>query len=182
MTTPSNPGNPDNPFSPFLPTTYNIPEEDDRVDIFLQDTFCSHADVINDKSIGTMIQGRESFDGEKWWYKNTKITRNGYQTFCYIPSLPNNTTLTFTLDESDPNLLYPITGVDPEFVITLSYGTASKPPTSKGAGDGDYFTFTNRGDVRIQWTMSDNVIVVTTTVDLSAYSGFLVIKYLRNGV
>lgn len=179
MTTPNNPAD---PFSPFLPTTYNIPEEDNRHDIFLQDTFSGMADVINDKSIGTMIQGKESFDGEKWWYKSTKITRNGYQTFCYIPSFPNTTTLTFTLGDSNPNLDYPITGVDPEFVITLTYGTASKPPTSKGAGDGDYFTFLNDSDPRVTWTMSDNVIVVTTAVDLTAYSGFLVIKYLRNGV
>lgn len=179
MTTPTNPAD---PFTPFLPSTFNPPEEDDRHDIFLQDTFSNMADVINDKSIGTFVQGRENFNGEKWWYKDPKITRNGYQTFCYIPSFPNATTMTFTLGNADPNLTFPITGINNEFVITLSYGTASKPPSAIGAGDGDYFTFMNQGDTRVSWTMSDITIVVTTTVDMRAYSGFLVIKYLRNGV
>jgi hypothetical protein len=179
MTTPSNPSD---PFTPFLPSTYNIPEENDRIDIFLQDTFSLQSDIINDKSIGTMVQGNQNFNGEKWWYKDTKITRNGYQTFCYIPSYPNAGVLTFTLTDIDPNLVFPITGIDPEFVITLTYGTASKPPSAIGAGDGDYFTFMNKGDSRVSWTMSDTTIVVTTTVNLRAYSGFLVIKYLRNGV
>lgn len=178
MTTPSNPAD---PFTPFLPTTYNIPEEDDRHDIFLQDTFSGMADVINDKNIGTYVLGKENFNGEKWWYKDPKITRNGYQTFCYIPAYPNAGVLTFSLTNLDPNLVFPISGIDPEFVITLSYGVASKPPTTKGAGNGDYFTFTNQGDTRVSWTMSDTSIVVTTTVDLTAYSGFIVIKYVRNG-
>ena len=179
MTTPSNPAD---SFTPFLPTTYNIPEDDDRHDVFLQDNFSSMSDVINDKTIGTMVVGNQNFNGEKWWYKNVKITRNGYQTFCYIPSYPNASTLTFTLTDTDPNLVFPITGIDPEFMITLTYGTASKPPTSVGAGNGDYFTFMNQGDTRASWTMSDTTIVVTTTVDLTAYSGFIVIKYLHNGV
>jgi hypothetical protein len=178
MTTP---GNPADPFSPFLPTTFNPPEEDDRHDIFLQDTFSNFADVINDKSIGTMVVGRENFDGEKWWYKNTKITRNGYQTFCYIPSLPNIGTVVFTLNNPDPNLAYPIDRVNPEFVITMVYGTASRPCSAIFAGDGDYIMYTNRGDPRIFFDMSDTIITITTTIDMSEYSGFLVIKYLRNG-
>lgn len=178
MTTP--PTGPKDPFTPFLPSTYNPPEEEDRHGVFLQDTFSGMADVINDKSIGTMVQGRENFNGEKWWYKDPKITRNGYQTFAYIPSYPNATTLTLTLDNADPNKAYPINGIDPEFVITLCYGTASKPATTPGAGD--YFTFMNRGDSRVSFTMSDTTIVITTTTDLTAYSGFIVIKYLRNGV
>lgn len=179
MTTPTNPAD---PFTPFLPSTFNPPEEDDRHDVFLQDTFSGMADVINDKTIGTFVQGRENFNGEKWWYISTKITRNGYQTFAYVPSYPNAGILTLTLTDPDPNLVFPITGIDPEFVITLTYGTASKPPSAIGAGDGDYFTFLNQGDTRISWTMSDTTIIITTTVDLTAYSGFIVIKYLRNGV
>ncbi len=179
MTTPSNPSD---PFTPFLPSTYNIPEEQDRVEIFLQDTFSLQSDIINDKTIGTMVVNNQNFNGEKYWYKDTKITRNGYQTFLYILSYPNTGVITFALDDPDPNLAFPITRIDNEFVITLTYGTASKPPSAIGAGDGDYFTFMNKGDTRVSWTMSDTTIVVTTTVDLSAYSGFLVIKYLRNGV
>jgi hypothetical protein len=179
MTTP---GNPADPFTPFLPTSYNIPEEEDRHDIFLQDTFTEFSNVINDKTIGTMVVGRENLGGEKWWYKNTRITRNSWQTFLYISSLPNAGVITFNINELNPDLLFPIPGINNEFVITLTYGTASKPPSFVGAGDGDYFTYMNQGDTRASWTMSDTTIVVTTTVDLSGYSGFIVIKYLRNGV
>jgi len=181
MTTPSNPAD---PFSPFLPSTYNIPEDDDRHDVFLQDVFSLHADVINDKSIGTMVQGNPNFAGGKWWYKDPKITRNEYQVFAYIPSYPAIGVLTLTLTDEDPNKVFPIAGIDPEFVITLSYGTASKPCSAVGAGDGDYFTFMNQGDSRVSWTMSDTTITITVTgvVDMSAYSGFIVIKFLRNGV
>ena len=174
--------NPSDLFSPFIPTTYNIPEEEDRHDVFLQDTFASIADVVNDKNIGTYVQGKENFDGEKWWYKDPKITRNGYQTFAYVPAYPASGVLTLTLNNIDVNKVFPITGINKEFVITLSYGTASKPPSAIGAGDGDYFTFMNKGDTRVSWTMSDTTIVITTTVDLSKYSGYIVIKYLRNGV
>ena len=178
MSAPQEPTDPSNLFSPFLPSTYNMPEDEDRIKTYLVDQFTLFSDLINDKKIGSFITETESFNGEKWWYIDPKVTRNGYQTFIYIPSLPNDTTLTITLT-SNPS--YPIERVDQNFVITNTYGTASKPPTAIGAGNGDYFTFLNQGDSRISWTMSDDEIIITTTTDLSAYSGFIVISYLRRG-
>lgn len=175
MTAPSNPSE---LFSPFLPTTYNIPEEEDRIEVFLEDTFAQVSDVVNDKTIGTFVESAQNFSGEKWWYKNPKITRNGYQVIAWIESFPNAGVMTLDA-ESDPP--YPIQDVNPEFVITELYGTASLPPTSTGAGDGDFFKYNNRGDPRIFFDMSDTQITITTTVDLSSYSGFIVIKYLRAG-
>lgn len=171
--------NPSELFTPFLPTTYNIPEEEDRHDTYLVDNFSNFADVINDKKIGVYTQASENFNGEKWFYKTTKITRNGYQTIAYIPSFPNTTTLTLTLSTVPT---FPIKGIDPNFVVTQVWGSASKPNSSIGAGDGDYFSFFSQGDARITFTMSDTQIVITTTVDLTAYSGFIVIQYLREGV
>jgi len=165
-------------FTPFLPASYNLPEEDDRQKVYLVERFSNFADVINDKKIGPYTQAVSSYNGEKWAYLSTAKVRTGYQTIAYIPSYPNSTTLNLTLTSSPQ---YPIASVNPEFVITLSYGTASKPCTAIGAGDGDYFTFMNKGDTRISYTMSDTQIVLTTTTNLTAYSGFIVIHYLRNG-
>jgi hypothetical protein len=64
-------------------------------------------------------------------------------------------------------------------VITKLFGTASKPPTTPGSGD--YFQYNNEGDARISFTFSDTQVVITTTTDLSAYSGFIVVEYLRAG-
>jgi len=178
MTTPINPAE---PFTPFLPSTQNIPEEQDRLNVFLVDNLNLYADVINDKKIGVWVQGRENFDGNKWFYKTTKITRNGYQTFVFIESLPNAGVLTINLT-TDPE--YPIIGVDEDFVISLNYGTASKPPTIPDntiAGTGDYFSYMARGDPRITFDMTNKQITITTTVDLSLYSGFLIINYIRDG-
>lgn len=178
MTAPSNPSE---LFSPFLPTTYNIPEEEDRVDVFLQDTFAQVSDVVNDKTIGTFVQSAQNFSGEKWWYKNPKITRNGYQVISWIESFPNAGTMTLDA-ESDPP--YPILDVQPEFVVTHVWGSASLPcdsPDNTVAGTGDYFSFYGEGNSKINFTMSNKQIVITTTVDMSGYSGFIVIQYLRNG-
>jgi hypothetical protein len=57
MTSPSNPRE---IFSPFLPTTYNVPEEQDRLGVFLVDRFANFADVINDKRIGLFVQESEN--------------------------------------------------------------------------------------------------------------------------
>lgn len=173
------PINPQAPFTPFLPTTYNIPEEDDRGKAFLQDQLAQHSDVINDKKIGTYLQAAEILNGEKWFYNSTRITRNGYQAIAYIPSFPNAGVLNLTLT-STPR--FPITDINPQFVITHVWGSASLPCTSVGAGDGDYFSFMNEGNSQISFTMSDIQIVITTTVDLTAYSGFIVVEYLRNGI
>lgn len=175
MTTPINPME---PFSPFLPTTYNIPEEDDRIKTFLNDNFARFSDVINDKKIGIYMQAAETLNGNKFFYKVTSVTRNGYQVLAYIPSLPNNTTLTLTAT-STPQ--FPLTDINNQFVITNIWGTASKPPTALGAGNGDYFAYYSQGNAKISFTMSDTQIVITSTTNLSAYSGFIIIEYLRNG-
>ncbi len=173
MTTPSNPSE---LFSPFLPSTYNMPEEDDRVREVLNSTLSTISDVVNDKKIGQYIEGNSVQNGEEWWYKSTKINRNGFQAMAYISSLPNIGTTTLTLD-TDPR--FPIVDINNEFVITATWGDASKPPTTPGTGD--YFSFMNRGDPRIEYDITDNSLTITTTVDLSEYSGFVVIEFLRRG-
>lgn len=174
--------NPMELFTPFLDTTYNIPEEDDRVKTYLGDNFSKFADVINDKRIGLFVQASENLNGEKWFYISPKITRNGYQAIVHIPSYPNAGTMTFSINSLDPNLLYPIKDVNPEFVVTQVWGSASRPCTTVGANDGDYFSFFSEGNSNISFTMSDTEIIVTTTSDMTAYSGFIIVQYLRNGV
>lgn len=171
--------NPSELFSPFLPATFTVPEEDERLQVFLVDKFSEFADVINDKKIGTYTQTVESLNGDKWLYDATNVTRNGYQTIARISSYPNASTLTLTTT-STPQ--YPLKNVNPQFVTTLAYGVANKPCTAIGAGDGDYFSFMAKGDSRISFTMSDTQIIITTTTDLRSYSGFIVIHYLRNGI
>lgn len=171
--------NPSELFSPFLATTYNIPEEEDRLKTYLVDRFSTYADVINDKKIGIYEQASENQNGEKWFYRVTNVTRNGFQTMAFIPSLPNTGVLILTLT-SEPQ--FPIQNIDSNFVITDMIGTASKPPSAIGAGDGDFFSYVNQGNPKITFTMSDVQIVITTTVDLSAYIGIIKIEYLRDGV
>lgn len=171
--------NPSELFTPFLPTTYELPEENDRLRTFLGDSLNVLSDVVNDKKIGVITQASENFNGNKFYYITPRITRNGYQTLAYIPSYPNAGVLTLTIAT---NPQYPIQDVNPEFVITNLWGTASKPCSATGAGDGDYFKFNNQGDSRISFTMSDTTIVITTTVDLTLYNGFIIIEYLRNGL
>lgn len=175
MTTPINPAE---PFSPFLPTTYNIPEEEDRVNTFLQDQFAQHSDVINDKKIGVYVEETPTLNGNKHWYANTRVTRNGYQSFVFINGLPNAGVLVIDAN-SDP--AYPINDVQPEFLMWHVWGTASLPPTAEGAGDGDFFSFMAQGDSRISFTMTDTVLTITTTVDLSAYYCFIVCEFIRAG-
>lgn len=172
------PTNPQEPFSPFLPATVIVPEEQDRVRTFLVDKFSAISDVVNNKKIGAYTQATSTQNGEKWSYKVTSKVRNGSQAIAFIPSYPNAGVLTLTR-ATVPQ--YPIDDINPQFVISLSYGTASKPCSAVGAGDGDYFTFMNQGDSRISWTMSDTTIVITTTTDLRAYSGFIVVHFIRDG-
>jgi hypothetical protein len=174
------PINPQEPFTPFLPTTYNIPEEDDRLHAFLVDQFCDFADVINDKVIGNFVYASENFNGDKFSYKTTlhpqtSHVRNGFQSITYFPSLVSGVFTRSTTPQ------YPLTNVNDQLVITQLYGTASKPPSALSAGDGDYFQYNNRGDPRITFDMSDTTITITTTTDLSAYSGFIIVKYLKDG-
>lgn len=172
------PINPQEPFSPFLPTTYNFPEEEDRAQTFLQDQLAQHSDIINDKKIGVYLTERPTLNGNKHWYGNTRVTRNGYQSFVFIRSLPNAGVLVLT---GATNPSYPIDDVQPELLMWHVWGTASKPPTSEGAGDGDFFSFMNQGDTRISFTMTDTVLTITTTVDLSSYYCFIVAEFIRAG-
>lgn len=174
MTTPT--PDPSNLFSPFLPSTYNLPEEQERHSEFIGKAFSEMSDVINDKKIGQYVQDNSIQNGEEWWYKSTKINRNGFQAMAYIPSFPNAGVLTLTLT-SDPR--FPIMNINQEFVVTHTWGDCSKPPTAPGTGD--YFSFMNQGDSRVSYTISDQQIVITTTTDLTAYSGFIVIEFLRRG-
>lgn len=157
-------------FSPFLPATSNIPEEPDRLKTFLYDQFANYADVINDKVIGNFTQDAETQNGKKFAYDTTKQTRNGFQAMARIKSF---TTTSIPL---------PIENVNPEFVISLVYGSASKPCSDIGAGDGDYFSFMSQGDSRISFTMSDTTINITATAPMAAYSGFIIIEYIRAGI
>lgn len=158
-------------FTPFLPSTINFPEDDATIRPFLNEQLSLYADLINQKKIG-IITPSENFNGELWGYLTTSKQRNGYQIISYIASYPNASSLSIPL---------PITTVEPQFVVTQVYGSASKPNSSIGAGDGNYFSYMSQGDSRVSFTMSDTQIVVTTTTNLSAYSGFIVINYLRNG-
>lgn len=173
MTAPAQPNNPSNLFTPFLESTYNIPEEDDRGRAYLNDKLSALSDVANDKKIGLYVQEAENFNGEKWVYLTTKKVRNGYQAIAYIQNLPNAGVLII------PN---PIPNINEQFVVTHTWGSASLPCTSIGAGDGNYFSFYTLGNPNIFYTLSDTQIVITTTVDLSAYSCFIVIEYLRDGI
>ena len=170
MTAPIEPTNPSNLFTPFLPTTVNFPEEADRHKTFLIDRFANYADCINDKKIGLYVQSAENFNGEKWFYDTTKKLRNGYQAIARITS--------FVTGDID----YPIPDVNEQFIVTHVWGSASKPCSAVGIGDGDYFSFYSQGDARIQFTMSDTVIHITATAPMVDYTGFIVIEYLRDGV
>ncbi len=172
MTAPKEPTNPSNLFTPFLPATFNIPEEEDRLKVFLNDRFSEIADVTNDKKIGCYTESAESFNGEKWIYFTPKKVRNGYQALAFLSSLPNAGMVTI------PN---PVPNVNEQFVVTHTWGSASKPCSAVGAGDGDYFSFFTKGNPDITYVLSDTTITITTTIDLRGYSCFIVIEYLRDG-
>lgn len=164
------PTNPSELFTPFLPSTYNLPEENDRLKEWLGSNLSDISDVVNDKKIGAYTQSTQNFNGEKWIYDTTKKIRNGYQAVLRIPSFVSGT---YPL---------PVNQVNSQFVITHVWGSASLPCSAIGAGDGDYFSFFSEGNSRIQFTMSDTQIVLTTDGTTAAYSGFIVIEYIRDGV
>ncbi len=169
---------PRSPFSPFLPAIYDLPLEGERFKSSMSENLSLFADTINDKKIGAYTNAVSDQNGEKWIYITPKRTRNGFQAMTYIPSLPNAGVLVLTR-ATDPQ--FPVDNIDPNFVITMLYGTASRPCSAVGAGDGDYIMYNNRGDPRIFFDMSDTTITITTTVDMSAYSGFIVVHFLRAG-
>lgn len=167
MTAPQEPTTPSNLFSPFLPSTFNIPEEEDRLKTFLNDKLSMISDVTNDKKIGIYVQDAENFNGNKFFYRTTKITRNGYQAIAYFTSFVSGS---FPL---------PIPNVNTQFRVTHVWGSASLPPTTPGTGD--YFSFMAQGDARISFIMSDTTITITASAPMVDYSGFIIIEYLRDG-
>jgi len=168
MTTPTNP---QNDFTPFLPTTVNFPEEQERLKTFLVDTFAQYADVVNDKTIGGFTESAESFSGEKWSYDTTRKIRNGFRWVARVVQYPNTGVLV---------LLSP-SNINEQFRVTHVWGSASKPCTAVGAGDGEYFSFFSEGNSRITFVMTDLTITITTTADMTAYDGYIIIEYVRDG-
>ncbi len=168
MTTPTNP---QNDFTPFLPTTVNFPEEEDRFKVFLVDLFSKYADIVNDKTIGGFTENSQEFNGEKWSYDTTKKIRNGFQAIARVTSFVNGLVIPV-----------PVGDVNPQFVVSLVYGSASLPCTAVNANDGDYFSFMAQGDPRISFTMSDTIITITTDGGRANYSGFIVLQFIRDGI
>ena len=167
MTAPTEPENPSNLFTPFLPSTFTVPEEQDRSRAFLTDNLSRISDVVNDKKIGIYTQDTENLNGNSFSYDDPKKTRNGYQSIARIKSFV-----------SGP-IPMPISNIDDQFVVSLVYGSASLPPTTPGTGD--YFSFMAQGDTRISFVMSDTTITITASGPMAAYSGFIVIEYIRAG-
>ncbi len=158
------------PFSPFLPTTQNIPQEEESFNYFLNDQFARLADVINDKTIG-IFSTSEQQNGEKWLYGSTTVQvkkiRNGLQTIIFIPSL---------ITESIPN---PVQNIDDNFIMTFAYGTASRLKTSTVTGS--YFSFMGDGDSRVQLDITDTFVNIATNGTVSAYQAFIVMEYIKSG-
>jgi hypothetical protein len=159
--------------NPFLPSEIQLPEEEDRFKVFLKDTLQKITDVANEKTIGVYLP-TESFNGELWNYINPMDPpKNGYRIIYFTPSLPATGVSVVPI----PGVIA-IQGLNANFMITLCYGSASRPATTPGAGD--YFSFMSSGDSRISFTISDQALTITTTVDLSAYKGVFVLEYIKN--
>jgi hypothetical protein len=167
MTTPTNPIN---RFTPFLPSTYNLPEEQDRWKEWLGSNLSDVSDCVNDKKIGAYTQDAESFNGEKWIYDTVKLTRTGYQFILRIKSFPNTGNLVLLLP-------FPFTN---QFSVTHVWGSASKPPTTPGTGE--YFSFYSEGNSRITFVMTDTNVTITTTADMTKFSGYIIVEYLKDGI
>jgi hypothetical protein len=157
-------------FSPFLPSTQNIPEEDDRLKVFLVDRFSNMADVINDKKIGSFTQGVVNYSGNKFAYDVTSKVRSGFQYLARIKSYPASGTITVS----------PPPNITQQFAIFNAWGVASKPPSSTGAGDGSYITYVNAGNPNISYTFTDTLITITSTLG-AGFSGFFVVDFIYDG-
>ncbi len=169
MTAPVEPTNPSELFSPFLPATYNIPEDESKLREFLNERLSAISDVSNDKMIGSFTQNTQDFSGAKFIYDTTKKVRNGYQTLIRVLSfIPQVITLPFQ--------------INPQFIISEVYGSASLPCSAIGAGDGVYFSFMSQGDARIQFQMTDTTITITTNGTTAAYQGFIIISFIHDGI
>lgn len=163
------PTNPINLFTPFLPSTYNMPDEDDRVTEFIGKTFSEVSDVVNDKVIGNFVQDAQNFNGHKYFYDTTKKLRNGFRFLLRVTSFPNTGVLVIPL---------PI-AINNQFAVSQVWGSASKPPTTPGTGE--YFSFYSEGNARITFVMTDLAVTITTTADMTAYSGFIIVDYILDG-
>lgn len=163
------PTNPQNDFSPFLPSTFNVPEEQDRWKDWIGETFSQFSDVSNDKVIGNFVQDSQNFNGHKYFYDTTKKLRNGYRFLLRIVSFPNTGVLVIPLPIS----------VNNQFAISQAWGSASLPPTTPGTGE--YFSFYSEGSSKITFVMTDLDITITTTTDMTAYSGFIIVDYILDG-
>jgi len=166
------PTNPQNDFTPFLPSTYNIPEEDDRHNEWLGSTLSDISDCVNDKVIGAMTQDVSSANGRKLIYDTTKKVRNGVQYLARVVSYPANGVLILS---SPPY-------INEQNVIYQVWGSASKPPSALNAGDGDFFSFYNEGSTKITFTMTDLLITITTTGLGTGYSGFICVDLIPDGI
>ncbi len=116
------------------------------------------------------VQEAENLNGNKFFYDTTSKTRNGYQAIARITSFVPQT------------IPLPIPNVNPQFVVSHVWGSASLPCTSTGAGDGIYFSFFCEGDSRIQFTMTDTELIITTNGTTASYQGFIFIEYIRDGI
>ena len=162
----SNPSN-----SPFLPSTYNVPDEEtSRIEWFGL-TLSEITDVLNDKVIGIYVDNVENFNGNKFYYDSVRKARDGYRFILRIKSYPNTGALVIPL---------PVI-VNPQFAISQVYGSASKPCSAIGAGDGEYFSYYSEGNTRISFVMTDKEITITTTADMTPYSGFIVVDNIKDG-
>jgi len=165
------PTNPSELFTPFLPSTYNLPEENDRWADFLGKTFSEVSDVVNDKIIGCMTQNVSSQNGRKLIFDTTRKVRNGSQYMARVVDYPAGGVLVLPMP---PN-------INPQWVIYQVWGSASKPPTALNAGDGDFFSFYNEGSSKITFTMTDLNITITTVGLGTGYSGFIFLDFIPDG-
>lgn len=164
------PPNPSELFSPFLPATYDTPNEEDRLDVFLVEKLSAFADVINDKQIGAYTEGISNINGNKFGYDTTSKVRTGYQYLIRIKSFPNAGSATFSLPPE----------YTPQFALFIAWGSASKSATA--AGNGDYFSFFSEGNSKVTFTITDLIVTVTTTINMTAYSGFICIDFIPDGM
>ena len=167
MTTPTNPIS---NFTPFLPSTFNVPEEEDRIRSYIGEKFSQVSDVVNDKMIGAFTQNTENYSGAKFAYDTTTKIRNGFQAIARIKSFIPQT------------IPLPIMDVNPQLIMSHVYGTASLPCSAVGAGDGDYFSFFCEGSPRVQFSVSDTQIIITTNGTTANYQGFIILSYVRDGI
>jgi len=168
MTTPINPTN---QFTPFLESTYNIPEEADRLRPYLNDKLSQISDVVNDKVIGAWTQSASSQNGRKYFYDTTSRLRNGMQFLARIESYPAAGSITLPVPKE----------MSSQFVVFQVWGSASKPPTSM-PGTGDFFSFFGSGNPKITFTMTDQDIVITTVGLGTGYSGYICVDFIPDGI